>query len=699
MLSLKYHRCAAALVIAVCLLIGNAAAMNIWTIRTIAGTGEAGFDGEGPALEKRIDNPFGVVRGPDGAIWFCEYTGQRIRRIDVNGQMETIAGNGQTGYSGDGGPAANATFNMPHEIRFDPEGDLYVVDMLNHAVRKIDMKTRTISTIAGTGTSGYSGDGGPATAAQLNKPHSIQFGPDGDLYICDIGNHVIRKLEMQSGKIETFAGTGKPGATPDGSPLSGTPLNGPRSIDFDQAGNLWLATREGNQVFKLDMKSKTYHHIAGTGAKGFTGNGGPAKQATLSGPKGIAVDRDGNVWLADTESHSVRMINAQTGNLELIAGTGEKGDGPDGDPLGCKLARLHGIFVDHDGSILIGDSETHRVRVLQKRSPQRIELVAGGELDATEIAARDARLHEPYGLAFDQLGSMWLVEMSEGNRLLKIDPRGVLQHVAGQRETGFSGDGGLALNAQFNGAHSLVIRPQGQILVGDTWNGRIRQIDPSTGKIASLPGYDVAREHARRRGPYCISLDFPGRKLHVADLHQVHEIDLNTGAARVVAGDGTKGTPIDGALATESPLVDPRAAAADRLGNLYILERGGNALRVVNADGKLSTVVNASGKPGNSGDGGPGLAATMKGPKHLCIDLENRVIIADAENHLIRRYDPKTGTIQRIAGTGEKGQAGVGGSPQQCQLNRPHGVTIHPETGELYIVDSYNDRILKIVTD
>lgn len=354
------------MVIAVCLPIGNAAAMKPWTIRTIAGTGVAGFDGEGPALEKRIDNPFGVVRGPDGAIWFCEYTGQRIRRIDANGQLETIAGSGQSGYFGDGGPAINATFNLPHEIRFDAEGDLYVVDMLNHAVRKIDMKTRTISTIVGTGTPGYSGDGGPADAAQLNKPHSIQFGPDGDLYICDIGNHVIRKLDMQSGNIATFAGTGKPGPTPDGSPLTGTRLNGPRSIDFDQAGDLWLATREGNQVFKLDMRSQTFHHIAGTGVKGFTGNGGPAKQATLSGPKGIAIDRDGNVWLADTESHSVRMINAQSGNLELIAGTGEMGDGPDGDPLSCRLSRPHGIYVDHDGSILIGDSESNRVRMLQK---------------------------------------------------------------------------------------------------------------------------------------------------------------------------------------------------------------------------------------------------------------------------------------------------------------------------------------------
>jgi len=338
---------------------------NDWTIKTIAGTGKAGFSGDGgPALEAQLDNPFGVVRGPDGCIWFCEYSGQRIRRIRQDGKIETMAGNGTKGYSGDGGTALNASFNMPHEIRFDKVGNLYVVDMMNHVIRKVDVKTGFISTLAGTGNIGYSGDGGTADIAQLNKPHSIQFGPDGQLYICDIGNHVIRAIDMSSNRITTFAGTGKSGVTPDDSPMAGTPLNGPRSIDFDSQGNLWLATREGNQVFKLDFNANRIFHVAGTGKSGFEGNGGPAKEATLKGPKGIAIDSQGNVWLADTESHSVRRINAKIGNLELIAGTGKSGDGPDGNPLKCNLARLHGIFVDEDDAVYIGDSEAHKIRVL-----------------------------------------------------------------------------------------------------------------------------------------------------------------------------------------------------------------------------------------------------------------------------------------------------------------------------------------------
>ena len=339
-----------------------------WTISTFAGTGEKGFSGDGgTATKAKMDNPFGVTRGPDGALWYCEYTGQKVRKITPDGVIHTIAGTGEMGYTGDGGPALKATFNLPHEIRFDAAGDLYIVDMKNNAVRKVNMKTGLISTFAGTGVAGYSGDGGAASQAQLKQPHSIQFGPEGDLYICDIGNNTIRKVDMKTQIITTFAGTGKAGDTPDGAPIAGTPLKGPRSLDFDQAGNLWLCTREGNQVFKFDLKAGKIHHMAGTGKKGFTGHGGPAKEATLSGPKGIALDAEGNAWLADTESHSVRMVNAKTGTLDLIAGTGMKGDGADGDPLKCEMARLHGIYVDKDGAVYIGDSEAHKVRVLRQK--------------------------------------------------------------------------------------------------------------------------------------------------------------------------------------------------------------------------------------------------------------------------------------------------------------------------------------------
>lgn len=339
-------------------------------IETIAGNGQKGYSGEGlPALDSRLDNPFGVIEGPDGALYFCEYTGHRIRKIASDGTVHTIAGTGKAGYRGDGGPALQATLNKPHEIRFDRAGDLYFTDMANHVIRKIDFQTMHIRTIAGNGQPGYAGDGGLATKAQLNQPHSLQFSPAGDLYLCDIRNQVIRKIQMQTGIIETFAGTGKAGPTPNGASLEGTPLNGPRSLDFDRKGNLWLVTREGNQVFRIDLQARRIFHLAGNGQKGFKGNGGLALEAQLSGPKGIAIAPDGRVYLADTESHSVRRLDPLSGILDLVVGTGHAGDGPDGDPLQCPMARLHGIAFDSQGRLLIGDSEAHRIRRLRIESP------------------------------------------------------------------------------------------------------------------------------------------------------------------------------------------------------------------------------------------------------------------------------------------------------------------------------------------
>ncbi|MCC7374689.1 MAG: hypothetical protein IT581_08530 [Verrucomicrobiales bacterium] len=345
----------------------NIHAAEPWVTRTVAGTGTAGFEGDGgPALKAQLNNPFGVVRGPDRALYFCEYDGQRIRRIASDGTLTTVAGCGRKGAGGDGGPALEAEFNQPHEIRFDAEGNLWVTDMANHRIRRIDAVTRRISTAVGTGEPGFSGDGGPADRAQLRQPHSLQFGPDGDLYIGDIGNHRIRRVHRRTGVITTFAGNGERGPTPDGARFDAVPLFGPRALDFDVRGQLWIALREGNQVFRIDPKAGTIHHVAGTGQKGHTGDGGPAKDATLSGPKGIAVARDGSVFLVDTESHCLRRIDPVTGRIETVVGSGEKGDGPDGPASQCRLARPHGVFVDDDGSLLIGDSENHRVRAVRR---------------------------------------------------------------------------------------------------------------------------------------------------------------------------------------------------------------------------------------------------------------------------------------------------------------------------------------------
>jgi sugar lactone lactonase YvrE len=307
-----------------------------------------------------------LTLGPDGALYICEEDNHRIRRLDIKtGIISTVAGTGEQGYSGDGGPALEAKLNEPYEIRFDSGGNMFFVEMRNHLVRRVDAKTGVISTVAGIGEPGFAGDGGPAKQAQFRQPHSIALDGKGFLYVADIGNHRVRRVNLTAGTIDTFAGTGEKTATPDGSPVRGTPLNGPRAIAFDRRGDMFLALREGNTVYRIDMAGLTLHHIAGTGEQGYSGDGGPAKTAKLSGPKGIEVGPDGGVYIADTESHTIRRIDLRSGVITTVAGDGSVHDGPDGDPLKCGLARPHGIFVDRAGRIYIGDSENNRVRVLE----------------------------------------------------------------------------------------------------------------------------------------------------------------------------------------------------------------------------------------------------------------------------------------------------------------------------------------------
>jgi DNA-binding beta-propeller fold protein YncE len=314
------------------------------------------------------------------------------------------------------------------------------------------------------------------------------------------------------------------------------------------------------------------------------------------------------------------------------------------------------------------------------------------------------KLGQPFGLEFDRQGNAYFVEMT-GQRVRKLDAKGELSIIGGTGEKGFAGDDGPASLAQFNGMHNLAVGPDGTIYLADTWNYRVRAIDPKTGIIRTIAGTGQKSysgdggpaKDAGFSGVFCISLAPAADKLYVADLdnRRVRVIDLKTGIVTLVAGNGKKGVPRDGAPARDEPLVDPRAVVADRAGNVYILERGGHALRLVDAAGKIRTVA-GTGTPGLAGDGGPALQAKFNGPKYLTLDRDGSVLICDTENHVIRRYLPETGQIVRVAGTGKRGTGGLGGPPLECELNQPHGVTVGPD-GTLFICDSSNHRILQIV--
>ena len=328
------------------------------SVSTLIGDGSPGYS------DREVNNPYGLVIGPDRGLYFCDLDNQRIRRLDLKThRTTTIAGNGQKAYSGDGGPATAAALNMPHEIQFDSVGNLYIAERDNHVVRRVDAKTGIISTFAGTGAPGFSGDGGPASRAQLRQPHSIVVDPRGRLLICDIGNHRIRQVAFSSGTIDTFGGTGERQPTPDGAPVKGAPLNGPRTIAVNRDGDLYLALREGNAIYRIARNTATIHHLAGTGEQGYSGDGGPARVASLAGPKGLAYARD-NLYVADTENHVVRRIDLRTGIITTVLGTGQRGDGPDPDPLLCRLSRPHGVFVSAAGVLYVGDSEAHRIRIV-----------------------------------------------------------------------------------------------------------------------------------------------------------------------------------------------------------------------------------------------------------------------------------------------------------------------------------------------
>lgn len=329
---------------------------------TVIGTGMAGFAADGELAGKaRINDPFGVLFGPDDALYWADFGSDRVLKLK-SGLVSVVAGNGEKGHAGDGGPAWAARLSAPHEIRFDSKGNMLIAERDSHVVRIMDARSGVISTLAGTGAAGFGGDGGPSVSAQLRQPHSIALDSSDNLYICDIQNNRVRRRDAGTGILTTFAGNGETANTTDGASLTG-PLHGPRSIDIGPDGAIYLILREGNKVYSIAPGARVLRHIAGTGAKGYGGDGGPAREATFNGPKGVVYD-DGALYISDTENHVIRKVSLGDGTISTVLGTGMRADGPDGDPLKCALARPHGVTV-HNGLLYVGDSENHRIRALR----------------------------------------------------------------------------------------------------------------------------------------------------------------------------------------------------------------------------------------------------------------------------------------------------------------------------------------------
>lgn len=332
------------------------------------GTGAAGDSGDGgPAARAQLNNPFDVAFDARGNLYLSDTFNHRIRRVDARtGVITTIAGTGQKGFSGDGGPATQARLDEPYGVVVASDGTVYFADRLNGRVRRVDGQTGVITTVAGDGSGKFHGDGGPAAEAGLVEPNGVALDGQGNLYIADVAGHRIRRVRLETGQIATFSGSGKPQHSGDGGPASEASIHGARAVEVGPDGTVYILEREGNTLRAVDFASGRIRTIAGTGAKGFQGDGGPATAATFHGPKELAVDGKGNVFIVDTENHAIRRLDAQSGQITTVAGDGQRGGTGDGGAArAARLDRPHGVAVAADGSVWIGDTGNHRIRRVQ----------------------------------------------------------------------------------------------------------------------------------------------------------------------------------------------------------------------------------------------------------------------------------------------------------------------------------------------
>ena len=307
----------------------------------------------GTAETLAIGNPFGIELSGD-QIWITSVDDHCIYRGGQDGRkLERVVGNGLAGYSGDGGPATDASFNWPHEVRVDDAGNLFVADTRNHVIRRVDAATGIVTTLAGNGKPGFAGEGDRGTKVQFKQPHSVVLDGKGGLLVADTVNHRLRRIDLKTGVVLTLSGTGEKKLPTDGALAKEAPLHGPRSLAVDP-DSIWIALREGNSIWRIDRKTKTIHHIAGTGAKGYSGDGGPPLKATFKGPKGLVMDNHRQLLVVDTENHAVRRINLATNRIDtVLGGTLSHQTFP--------LKRPHGIAFAPAVGYLVADSEFHRV--------------------------------------------------------------------------------------------------------------------------------------------------------------------------------------------------------------------------------------------------------------------------------------------------------------------------------------------------
>ena len=652
----------------------------------------------GPATQARIARPEGVAVDGAGNLYIADSSNHRIRKVDSTGTITTVAGTGELGFSGDGGAATHATLAAPTGVAVDSTGNFYFTDTGNYRIRKVD-STGTITTVAGTGELGFSGDSGPATQAQIDSPYGVAVDSTGNLYFADARNDRIRKVDS-TGTITTVAGGMGSESFRNGDPATRAPLNSPTGVAVDGAGNLYIADRSNHRILKVDSAG-TGTTVAGIPrVSGPGGDGGPARQATLSWPRGVAVDGAGNLYIADTGNGLIRKIDS-TGTITTVAGGGGLGSGGDGGPATqAQLTAPEAVAVDGAGHLYIADRSSNRVRKVD--STGTITTVAGtGEFgfSGDDSPATQAEINSPYGVAADGAGNLYIAD-SGNDRIRKVDSTGTITTVAGTGEFGFSGDGGPATQAWVNSPDSVVVDGAGSLYISHRNNNRVRKVD-STGTITTIAGTGERgfggdggpASQAQISSPTGVAVDGAGN-LYIADSgnQRIRKVD-STGTITTVAGTGEHGFGGDGGPASQAQISSPTGVAVDGAGNLYIADAGNHRVRRVDSTGTITTVA-GTGEHGFGGDGGPASQAQISSPTGVAVDGAGNLYIADAGNHRVRRVD-STGTITTVAGTGEAGFGGDGAPATQAGIDRLTGVAVDG-AGNLYIADWNSNRVRKV---
>jgi uncharacterized protein (TIGR03437 family) len=602
-------------------------------ISTVAGNGHQGFSGDnGPASAAQLNQPYGLALDAAGNLYIADYGNQRVRVIGVNGNITTVAGDGQNGTYADGGPATAALLLGPHDLATDPAGNLYISELLGHRVRKVT-PAGIISTVAGIGIAGYGGDGGTATAAQFNQPAGLALDGASNLYIVDTLNFRIREVLAATGIINTVCSQQTFNAQNYDTPnvhFSGLAANAAGDLYFLDANN--AIAWQLNPAGVLTQVAGAYDII-----NVYTGDGQPALQTALIDPVQVALDAAGDLYISELQR--VRCVTASTGIINTVAGTGTFGfSGDGGSALLAVLNTPTGLALGN-GSLYISDTNNQRVRQVASGS---ILTVAGngtpGYLGDSGPAASSS-LRSPTGLAFDATGNLYIADTGNNN-VRQVAPSAVIATFAGTGACGLGGDGAPAALTPLCGPQGAVADPAGNTYIADTLNNRVILVDPQ-------------------------------------------------GNIHVVAGNGTAGDAGAGNTAW-GELYQPQGVALDTAGNLYIADTKNHRIRMLTPGGAISTVA-GTGTPGFSGDGGAATAAQLNEPSQVAVDAGGNIYIADTSNHRVRLVTTD-GNIATIAGTGDAGYNGDNGAALGIALYSPGGLTLDGQ-GNLYVADTGNNRV------